>query len=62
VGDDDNAMTSAEALAFKRVCSCFGLGCYFYDFDARWIDIDDKGTAEEGTLSRTVEVAQVIGL
>src|SRR5215472_226071 len=31
--DEDNAMTSAEAQAFKRSCSCFGLGRYFYDFD-----------------------------
>ena len=35
-------MTSAEAQAFKRACSCFGLGRYFYDFDAPWVDIDDK--------------------
>ena len=41
--DEDNAMTSAEAQAFKRSCSCFGLGRYFYDFDAPWVDIDDKG-------------------
>ena len=41
--DEDNAMTSAEAQAFKRACSCFGLGRYFYDFDAPWVDIDDKG-------------------
>ena len=40
--DEDNAMTSAEAQAFKRACSCFGLGHYFYDFDAPWVDIDDK--------------------
>ena len=40
--DDDNAMTAAEAQAFKRACSCFGLGRYFYDFDAPWVDIDDK--------------------
>jgi len=41
--DEDNAMTSAEAQAFKRACSCFGLGRYFYDFDAPWVDIDEKG-------------------
>ena len=29
--DDDNGMTSADAQAFKRACSCFGLGRYFYD-------------------------------
>ena len=26
--DDENAMTAAEAQAFKRACSCFGLGRY----------------------------------
>jgi hypothetical protein len=26
--DDDNAGTSAEAQAFKRACTCFGLGRY----------------------------------
>ena len=30
--DDDNGMTSADAQAFKRACSCFGLGRYFYEF------------------------------
>ena len=35
--DEDNAMTSAEAQAFKRACSCFGLRRYFYDFDAPWV-------------------------
>src|SRR5215469_2532752 len=48
--DEDNAMTLAEAQAFKRACSCFGLGRYFYDFDPPWVDIDDKGPCEEGTL------------
>jgi len=36
-------MTSAEAQAFKRACSCFGLGRCFYDFAAPWVDLDDKG-------------------
>ena len=40
--DEDNAMTSAEPQAFKRAWSCFGLGRYFYDFDAPWVDIDEK--------------------
>jgi len=31
--DDDNAGTSAEAQAFKRACSCFGLGRYLYYFE-----------------------------
>src|ERR1700751_4849180 len=39
---DENAMTSAEAQAFKRACSCFGLGRYFYDFAEMWVDIDEN--------------------
>jgi hypothetical protein len=40
--DDDNAGTSAEAQAFKRACSCFGLGRYLYYFTGAWVDIDDR--------------------
>src|SRR5271169_111643 len=40
--DDDNGMTSADAQAFKRACSCFGLGRYFYDFPASWVDMDQN--------------------
>ncbi len=40
--DDDNGMTSADAQAFKRACSCFGLGRYFYDFQAIWGDLDQN--------------------
>ena len=45
-------MTSAEAQAFKRACSCFGLGRYFYDFDAPWVDIDDKGRPKKAPSVR----------
>jgi hypothetical protein len=40
--DDDNGMTAADAQAFKRACSCFGLGRYFYDFIAPWVDLDQN--------------------
>jgi hypothetical protein len=39
--DDPNAMTSAEAQAFKRSCSNFGLGRYFYSFAEMWVDLDE---------------------
>ncbi|HEY2471650.1 MAG TPA: Rad52/Rad22 family DNA repair protein [Terracidiphilus sp.] len=39
--DDPNAMTSAEAQAFKRSCSNFGLGRYFYSFAEIWVDLDE---------------------
>ena len=38
--DDDNGLTSADAQAFKRACSCFGLGRYFYDIPPIWADLD----------------------
>ncbi len=40
--DDSNGMTSADAQAFKRACSCFGLGRYFYDFQGSWVDLDQN--------------------
>jgi hypothetical protein len=38
--DRENALTGAEAQAFKRALSCFGLGRYLYDIDGEWIDLD----------------------
>jgi hypothetical protein len=38
--DNDNAATAAEAQAFKRACSVFGLGRYLYDVPAVWVDLD----------------------
>src|SRR6266699_5616598 len=40
--ENDNAGTAAEAQAFKRACSCFGLGRYLYDLDGQWVDLDEK--------------------
>jgi hypothetical protein len=40
--DENNGMTSADAQALKRACSCFGLGRYFYDFAALWVDLDQN--------------------
>ena len=33
--------TAAEAQAFKRACSKFGLGRYLYDVPIDWIDYDE---------------------
>jgi hypothetical protein len=40
--DGDFGLTSADAQAFKRACSCFGLGRYFYDFNPPWVDLDQN--------------------
>ena len=40
--DNDNACTAAEAQAFKRACSCFGLGRYLYYFTGVWVDLDER--------------------
>jgi hypothetical protein len=39
--DEENAMTTAEAQAFKRACSCFGLGRYLYNFTETWIPLNE---------------------
>jgi hypothetical protein len=41
--DEQNAMTSAEAQAFKRSASCFGLGRYLYNLPETWVSLDDRG-------------------
>ena len=41
--DKENALTAAEAQAFKRSLSCFGLGRYLYDIDGEWVDLDQRG-------------------
>ena len=45
--EDENALTSAEAQAFKRACSCFGLGRYFYDFGEMWVEINEYKQPKE---------------
>lgn len=34
--------TAAEAQAFKRACSKFGLGRYLYDIPIQWVDFDGE--------------------
>jgi hypothetical protein len=36
-------MTGAEAQAFKRASSCFGLGRYLYNLPETWVDLDGQG-------------------
>jgi hypothetical protein len=40
--DEENAMTSAQAQAFKRAASCYGLGRYLYNFREMWVSLDDR--------------------
>ena len=44
--DDQNAGTSAEAQAFKRACTCFGLGRYLYYYAGTWVDLDERKRAK----------------
>lgn len=39
--DEDCAMTSSDAQAFKRACSAFGLGRYLYNLEEVWVDLDE---------------------
>jgi hypothetical protein len=39
--DEPNAMTKAEAQAFKRAATCFGLGRYLYNFAEMWVPLNE---------------------
>lgn len=39
--DEANAMTTAEAQAFKRAASCYGLGRYLYNFVEMWVPLNE---------------------
>ena len=39
---EENAATSAEAQAFKRACSAFGLGRYLYSVTQVWAEYDPQ--------------------
>jgi Rad52/22 family double-strand break repair protein len=41
--DKDHSLTAAEAQAFKRGLSCFGLGRYLYDMGGEWVELDQDG-------------------
>jgi hypothetical protein len=41
--DRENAVTAADAQAFKRACSCFGLGRYLYRFEETWVKLNQRG-------------------
>ena len=41
LGRRRKAMTAAEAQAFKRACSCFGLGRYLYNFAEMWVPLNE---------------------
>ncbi len=38
----DKVNQAFEAQAFKRACSCFGLGRYLYHFSGVWVDLDER--------------------
>jgi hypothetical protein len=39
--DEQNAMTTAEAQAFKRAASCYGLGRYLYNLAETWVALNE---------------------
>jgi hypothetical protein len=44
----DKVDQAFEAQAFKRACSCFGLGRYLYYFSGTWVDLDDRKRPKTG--------------
>jgi hypothetical protein len=45
--DQKNAMTTAEAQAFKRAAVCYGLGRYLYNFAEMWVQLDEHRQPRE---------------
>jgi hypothetical protein len=41
--DKENAVTAADAQAFKRACCCFGLGRYLYRFEETLVHLNQRG-------------------
>ena len=66
--DRENAVTSADAQAFKRACSCFGLGRYLYRFGETRVRLNSRGepmaipTLPEWALPPGMTLAQASGL
>jgi hypothetical protein len=42
IDEIDKVDQEFEAQAFKRACSCFGLGRYLYYFTGVWVDLDER--------------------
>jgi len=58
--DEQNAMTSAEAQAFKRACTCFCLGRYLYKFAEMWVPLNEhRQPLEYPTLPKWALPSQV---
>lgn len=60
---DANAWTIASAQAFKRACSAFGLGRYFYNLGSVWADYDQdkkRFKDESGTINRIYREAGLL--
>src|SRR5215204_3640610 len=53
---EDTDLMSAEARAFKRACSAFGLGRYLYNIDLGWQPYDGKrfGPAAYNALGKAL--------
>jgi hypothetical protein len=41
IDEIDKVDYAFEAQAFKRACTCFGLGRYFYNFAEMWVELND---------------------
>jgi AAA domain (dynein-related subfamily) len=47
IDEIDKVDYAFEAQAFKRACSCYGLGRYFYDFGEMWVEINEYKQPKE---------------
>lgn len=66
--DRESAVTAADAQAFKRACSCFGLGRYLYRFGETRVRLNSRGeplaipALPEWALPPGMTMAQANGL
>jgi len=58
---DKNTATSAEAQAFKRACTMFGLGRYLYNLPKVWKPVEKKGSVTLFTAQSLQELAAIAG-
>jgi hypothetical protein len=47
IDEIDKVDYAFEAQAFKRACSCFGLGRYFYNFAEMWVEVNEYKQPKE---------------
>lgn len=59
---DENPSTSAQAQAFKRACSAFGIGRYLYELPKTWTAYDERSRQITNAERVAWEIYRAAGL